>query len=319
MDTPQAENKLVSIGKGIYFSRPSKKVEISISGNLDSDTVSAPTIILIFGWMGAQLPHLQKYSKSYDQIYPEAAKIVIRCEPSFFWSSKSSKRAHLAPVVEALEILGCLPPAASPVTSRLIQEAGIESIIPYPTPRVLVHAFSNGGSWQLATLSEMLNSRNPSSKYGKTLLSPSAVILDSCPGDGGLDGTLRAFTSVIRNPISRQIARVVVRLIYLYLAFIRVLLRRKNTIDGLKATLNSERLLPWFSKNTKRLYIYSPKDDMIPYHEVEGHARQAKECGLDVSLERFEDSAHVAHAKAYPEQYWTAVKRLWEDVSRREI
>lgn len=55
---------------------------------------------------------------------------------------------------------------------------------------------------------------------------------------------------------------------------------------------------------------------MIPYHEVEKHAEKAREVGLNVRMERFEDSKHVAHARADPERYWGAVRRLWEDAVR---
>lgn len=50
--------------------------------------------------------------------------------------------ASIQPVVQALDLLGCLPPAARP--SKLVKAADIEPVIPYPTPRVLVHTFSNG-------------------------------------------------------------------------------------------------------------------------------------------------------------------------------
>jgi hypothetical protein len=110
--------------------------------------------------VGAKLPHIVKYINAYNDLYPEAAKIVVRSEPSSFWSSAKAgvcndslkhyrklnsfrQRAYLAPVVEALELLGCLPPAAIHI-SKSLHAASIDPIIPYPSPSVLVHTFSNG-------------------------------------------------------------------------------------------------------------------------------------------------------------------------------
>jgi hypothetical protein len=44
---------------------------------------------LFYGLVGAQLPHLYKYTKIYDGLYPEATQILIRCHPSFFWSTEN--------------------------------------------------------------------------------------------------------------------------------------------------------------------------------------------------------------------------------------
>lgn len=39
--------------------------------------------------------------------------------------------------------------------------------------------------------------------------------------------------------------------------------------------------------------------------------------GLDVRRVCFEKSPHVAHARFYPEQYWTAVREVWTDACAR--
>ncbi|KAF8960066.1 hypothetical protein BDZ97DRAFT_1761030 [Flammula alnicola] len=299
---------LVAIGRGIYFSKPIKKTGLDAERKDSSSTssVSAPTLILIFTWMGAKLPHVLKYTKLYDELYPEAAKIVVRSEASFFWSTTRAKRAYLQPVVEALELLGCLPPAINP--SKKTRDACIEPVVAYPAPRVLVHAFSNGGAWQLTTLSSMLASR-PTSAYYTKVLSPatsplpaSVLILDSCPGNGGVDKTIRAFTSVVgRNPILRRLVVLFVRGLYWYMALhkritsllsflsrspSRKLQESTSGIESMKTHLLAPHLLPWFSPSTtKRLYIYSTADDIIPAEEVEAHAERARKVGLDVRTE----------------------------------
>ena len=83
----------------------------------------------------------------------------------------------------------------------------------------------------------------------------------------------------------------------------------------MRTTLNKYLLLPWFSKHTPRLYLYSQADEMVPWTEVEEHAEEARKAGLDVRMERFEGSPHVAHARSDPERYWGAVKKVWEDAT----
>ncbi|PPQ63247.1 hypothetical protein CVT24_005707 [Panaeolus cyanescens] len=317
------KDDLLVLGHGIYFSKPtpSANSEDTATENGESRLVSrsgrvaSPAVILIFGWMGAQLSHLLKYVKPYNELYPESAKIIVCSEASFFWTGSSGRKRNLRPVAEALELLGCLPPSKK--GSKSFASANIQPIIPGIRPTILVHAFSNGGSWQLATLSELLESHISFEDRPNIPLWPSALILDSCPGNGGLQATQRAFSTAIRNPIIRALSRWMIRLIYFVMYIQKAILRRKfDTLEIMKEQLNSTSLLPWFGKHTRRLYIYSTKDDIIPYHDVEKHATDAESKGFVVKRRRFDDSPHVAHAKAHPDEYWQEIQTLWDEASR---
>ena len=171
-----------------------------------------------------------------------------------------------------------------------------------------------GGSWQLVTFGELLVARGGS--YSKTVTSPCAVVLDSCPGACHIDGALRAFSGVVHNPVLRKIIRLIIQILYMYLALQRRFISHQPSIlDSMKRRMNNEHLLPWFGRNTHRLYIYSSQDNIVPSEEIEGHAKQAMEWGMQVRMERFEDSAHVAHARRYPLRYWGSIRKLWDDVS----
>ena len=137
---------------------------------------------------------------------------------------------------------------------------------------------------------------------------PSEVILDSCPGRGGIEVTQRAFANAVRNPILRRLAN-------LYAVLAHWIFGKEATILKMRTTLNKYLLLPWFSKHTPRLYLYSQADDIVPWTEVEEHAEEARKAGLNVRMERFEGSPHVAHARTDPERYWGAVKKVWEDAT----
>lgn len=146
----------------------------------------------------------------------------------------------------------------------------------------------------------------------------SAIIFDSCPGIGSLEKSKRAFTGLIRNPIVRKIGNFLITLRFIYSRIMRWLFAKKDIAQLLRAGLHNPRLLPWTGEHTPRLYIYSRKDDLIPYTEVESHAQEAEAAGFDVRQERFEDTAHVAHARADPARYWGAVERIWAEACKGE-
>ncbi|KAH6909347.1 hypothetical protein BKA70DRAFT_1278261 [Coprinopsis sp. MPI-PUGE-AT-0042] len=311
--TPTQTNPLISLGKGIYLSRP---VDNAQTSETTIPETSQPTVILIFGWMGAKLPHLLKYINKHDQLYPAATKILVRSEAPSFWASKSKRHAYLAPVLDVLEALGCLTTAKhSPVKGG----SAIEPLGVKPPPRILIHSFSNGGCWQLTTLSGLIAERYPESSYPRTNLPPTAVVLDSCPGTGGIRATQKAFLAAVRNPILRRLAALVITILYVIGLIGHHVFGIKTALAKVQEGLNKPYLLPWFSKETPRLYIYSAADELIPSTQVEEHARGAKAEGLTVKLERFENSPHVAHARADPDRYWGAVTALWSEVSKGKL
>lgn len=133
-----------------------------------------------------------------------------------------------------------------------------------------------------------------------------------------MDKAKRAFTGQIRNPIVRRIGNIIITILFVYSRIMRWLFGKKDLVESLRGALNNSRVLPWTSKYTPRLYIYSRKDELVPYKEVESHAREAAALGLDVRQETFEDSAHVAHARADPERYWGAIERTWTKACNEE-
>lgn len=182
-------------------------------------------------------------------------------------------------------------------------------------PQLLID-FLPGGCSQLLCLGRILEERMTKSKPPPAFAS--AIIFDSCPGIGGLERTKHAFTGLIRNPIVRNIGNFIITIFYIYSSIMRWLFAKKNVAQMLRAGLQNPWLLPWTGKHTPRLYIYSRKDTLIPYTEVESHAQEAEAAGFDVRKESFEDTAHVAHARADPERYWGAVERVWTEACKGE-
>ncbi|KAF7327383.1 hypothetical protein MKEN_00316000 [Mycena kentingensis (nom. inval.)] len=243
-----------------------------------------PTIILLFGWMAAPHSHLLNYTDAYRKMYPHATIIVVKSHLSFLWASQRALQlARFLPVFEALEALGAYE----------------------GRQRILTHSFSNGGAFYLLIFRRLLKSRTTSTP------SRSALILDSSPGGDRMHLTIRALVSPIRNPLLRLLANLLAPLVLrlMYLAY-------GSPVARTISALEQASLLPWLDSRSPRLYLYSEKDAMIPWRDVDEHVSKCKQAGLDVRQVRFMESGHVGHARMYPEEYWGAVKMLCEDAFR---
>ncbi|KAG7448569.1 uncharacterized protein BT62DRAFT_965002 [Guyanagaster necrorhizus] len=291
----QEESEFIKLGADIYLRKANEE---------DAHDKQSPNIILVCGWMGAQLRHIHKYTKVYEQVYPGATQILIQNRPSFFWSTENTRRKVIAPAVEVLEALGTIPPQSP----SLIMNSSSAKV-----PRILVHSFSNGGAYSLITLGKIMASRAGSSSPLKSSRFPCAIVLDSSPGGSGLSNAIHAFTTLIKNPITRVVAKVLVCLLYVYGFFVGPFIGRRTALQKVRDGLYNPRVLPWVDERTPRLYMYSRADDMVPWEQIREHAERTKSLGWNVRTEIFEDSPHVAHARTHPEQYWGAVKRLWDD------
>lgn len=121
-----------------------------------------------------------------------------------------------------------------------------------------------------------------------------------------------AFNIAIRNPLVRYIALAFIYISHaLHLSLQMVFGIETMGTRYLKALLNP-RLLPWMNSQTPRLYVFSKKDELVPWQAVQQHAEAAKTLGLNVRYEIYEESAHVAHMRLDPKRYWASIQDLWQ-------
>ncbi|CAE6430614.1 unnamed protein product, partial [Rhizoctonia solani] len=245
-------------GSNVYVSYPSKTAgdNTTSSGQRKND----PTVILIFGWMGAQLPHLYKYTEQYNKLYPFATQILVRAHAKYFWGSETTRRAAVSPVI------------------KLLRDAGIHENTMAESSGLLVHAFSNGGALNVTTLARAIaDSLSPTTNA--SAIPAQALIYDSLPGVLNIRVTLLAFTAATRSPAFRAIAKVFLGILYImgtmwkYLETL-VFGPKEDLVTKLHRELNEPKLLP---QHIPRTYIYSEVDELIPAESVEGHAKKAKE------------------------------------------
>ncbi|KAF8639259.1 hypothetical protein AX16_010331 [Volvariella volvacea WC 439] len=155
-----------TIGDGIYLKKGSTRVE-----------KGEPRLILMFGWIGAQLPHLHKYTAEYEKIFPNSTMAL----------ATFTNLRKLEPVLRVLEAAGCSPTNSGDLSS------------------VLIHVFSNASNLTTSTRS----SRWSTSQF---CLSHSAIVLDSCPGDGGISAHKRAYGALVPNLVLRQLLFVIMNI-----------------------------------------------------------------------------------------------------------
>ncbi|KAG0708698.1 hypothetical protein DFH29DRAFT_428516 [Suillus ampliporus] len=279
------------IGTGTYLRDNRKKCQ---------DTTS-PSVILIFGWMGAELRHLQNYTRAYAKLYPDASQIIVQCNSDLFWTTNGVRKRSLKPVIDALEALHCLSSSSSAQRP----------------PRMLTHAFSNGGSLQMTLLGYMLQQKYGSASVPESFTS--ALILDSCPAVGNLESIKHAVSTVVRNPIIKPIVLAIVHTVHSIRFGLSLLFdKRMIMLENLQIEMWNPRILLWMGLHTPRLYLFSRKDKLVSWQEVMRHAETAKKCGMDVRCELFEESEHVAHMRVEPERYWSSIRDVWAAATKEK-
>ncbi|KAF7312018.1 hypothetical protein MIND_00213700 [Mycena indigotica] len=292
-----------SLGPHAFIYRPTDSQLSYDQEAIDGD----PTVIILFGWMAAKRAHLLKYTEAYRKLYPAATIIVVRSHISFFSASWAKLAERFNPVLDVLKALGCFQGRQRILTHSFSN--GLAFVL-----QVFTLINSTGGSFHMMAFNRLLASQPKLT--GSTPVPATALIIDSSPGGFSIPHIALAMVSPIQNKIMRLFARII-SIVYLFLVFLvrGVVLRQAHPFQQMLTMLRRPSLLPWLDVNgqTPRLYFYSKRDAMVPWKEVEQHINECEQDRLNVRKVRFEDSPHVAHARMYPDEYWSAVKQLWVD------
>ncbi|GAA96172.1 uncharacterized protein L969DRAFT_91629 [Mixia osmundae IAM 14324] len=266
------------------------------------------SVLLIFGWMEASMKHLSKYSDQYQLMYPSSTIVLIRSRQKHFMQPAARTAAGLQPVAKILREERAVS------SSRAPAEATIHT-----------HVFSNGGVYQLASLSKLLETTSPHtpdkraarSKGDRSALASmphhfptKTLILDSCPGATGYQVSLAAFSAGLSG-IKRYFAYALISVYYVLSTLYYTLTRSRNVIEVSRKALEADELVP----PVQRTYIYSDKDTLIDWREVEAHVAKVRANGIPCKLEMFHGSAHVSHARADGKRYWKLVGQAWDEAN----
>lgn len=169
--------------------------------------------------------------------------------------------------------------------------------------RVLVHLFSNGGSYRFCNLA---------TRYLLTTDTPipiRALIIDSAPSPCSPRSEADAVTRGLGLTGPIRLLSFAMLLVALSLQWIWTSITwQYKPFSWARKVLNDPAVV---DQDSARVYIYSREDQIVDWRGVEAHAEEAQRQGFKVESERFEGSQHVFHAKAEPERYWNVIERTW--------
>ncbi|KZM18975.1 uncharacterized protein EKO05_0011303 [Ascochyta rabiei] len=245
-----------------------------------SYTPPSSPLILLFAWNAAAARHIAKYTISYQRLFPTSQILLIRCYTSDMFTRSARYAYLLAPALD--------------VTHAHVSARG----------EVLVHSFSNGGGNQVNEFAKAWKSA-----YG-ACLPMRCQIMDSSPTKGPWMKSYAAITAGLpRSVFWRWFGGVLVHFLLLCTFLVNVIRGRENKMVVLCREMNDEGI---FDKSVPRLYLYSRVDQMVGCEEVEEHAAIARGKGWDVTMVRFERSAHCGHIREDEEKYWDAILQAWK-------
>ncbi|KAK7403452.1 hypothetical protein QQX98_010773 [Neonectria punicea] len=238
----------------------------------------SPRVIMLLTWMNARDAHIAKYVAAHRDLFPDARILLCRSTGPT-WVSSALRRRKLEP--------------AMPVLRDLAAGTGEE-------PQFLVHMFSNGGVASAATLWDLWASELGGEQY----IPRYVVVMDSCPGRWDYKRDYHVAATSLPGwawPLGH------VLVVLLWLVFVSGGRDGPNETNGAK--INSPTFL---SRQVRRTYAYGTEDKTVGWEHVEAHAREAKEKGAVVRVEKFVGGQHVSLARVDAERYWGLVKRAWE-------
>ncbi|KAM3452084.1 hypothetical protein MY3296_004821 [Beauveria thailandica] len=278
------------LSPSVTYYEPTTSTIASGSSNSRAD----PELVLLSTWMGARENHIAKYVQGYRVIFPTSRILVAQCPfthvvmPFLAWTQIRPAVPILKEVVES-------------ETRQKVKDDDSSVLTGNSTaPRVLIHAFSNGGISSTLFLYNALKR----SLGGKFTLPQHVFIFDSCPGTFRWRNTARAIMKILPRWSSPAVHAVLFS-IWLFYRIIPVLQPRQNVNSR---TIRNPRFQEF---EARRTYLYGTSDQMIPPTDVEHEAGLAAEAGFNVRLERFEDATHVAIPMSHPERYWRVVRESW--------
>ncbi|MCJ1443829.1 MAG: hypothetical protein MMC23_004329 [Stictis urceolatum] len=301
-------------------------------------TPSPGEMVVICTWLGAQARHIAKYTALYKQVAPNAQILVVQSNVPILVSSYRKQRRELGPAAglvraridECFSATGTTRNAAeySAEESRADPEkssdAGLR--VTKVRPKILLHAFSNGGTNSASNLLLRL------AEDRKAPLPIACLVFDSCPGKGTYWKSYTAMViSLPENAVVKNLGRIAVHCIlialYTWIAFgnenpaslqRRTLMDEGGTIakawygaggeeeSGGKGQGEKE-----FKGEGRAVYVYSEEDDQCHWEDITEHARGLKAKGWEAEAIRFEGSAHCAHFGKYEREYRGVVEDIW--------
>ncbi|KAK0750151.1 hypothetical protein B0T18DRAFT_389624 [Schizothecium vesticola] len=210
---------------------------------------SSPDLIILASWTGALAKHISKYTLSYNYLFPASPILLLTTSISdLAFHTSAHKLARLAPALTYLT-------ATAPRT-------------------ILLHAFSEGGAHKSVLLARAFLAQTAAP------LPVAAFVFDSAPGTPRYTSNVAAFRrSLPRHAAARALgvpvgAAVLGVTWVLFSVFVGY---ENNLISKTRRALNDVGLWGEGLGSVPRAYLFSERDDLIWWRDVEAHGVEAAE------------------------------------------
>jgi len=248
---------------------------------------TSPKLIALFTWMAAQDAHIAKYIVGYQAMYPSSAILLVKA-PMENVFRVANARAEVVPAIPAMKaILG---------DANSSEDDG--------KPELLLHVFSNGGCIMFSHFFKIFT-REGTAGDKRPRFPTHISIMDSCPGHFNWGRTYKALAQPLPNWMGPLVHLVVFGFVVYYWFAEPVAANRGK----MGRVMNADEVI---AATVRRVYVCSDGDEMVAVKDVEEHRDEAEGKGLDVRLENFGSSPHVAHLRTDGKRYWGIVKDVWE-------
>lgn len=254
---------------------------------------ASPDLNLICSWLYAQNKHIAKYTNTYRKLFPSSSILLLKNDgPDLIWKPNAWQMDALKPAISVIQ--------------DLQQRKANQS----RELRVLLHVFSNGGSFSACQLADAYRAQS-----GGRMLPISTMLVDSAPSIPSLRVGLTAMSQGFPTylPKAVKVAGGAVMYSCMYsLGLLGRLAGSEGAMSSMRRRLNDPEGA-FMQSRLRRTYIYSDTDQLVPWQHVEAHAQEARQILMQklpapeaeelVRLEKFVGSKHVAHAVLDPERY----------------
>ncbi|KAL4791334.1 hypothetical protein BDV19DRAFT_370631 [Aspergillus venezuelensis] len=270
---------------------------------LHEPPTASDALIILCTWIGGATPRrVSKYTNGYKQGFPRASILLIPTSiPDITIRTFNAVQSRLSPARE--------------VITRFLDYHFTPTSKPRP---VLLHMFSNGGCNIGVQLVRSVMMHNEADHL--LLLSAlRLVVFDCCPGDSSFQRTFNAavvsLPSVKGHPIVHAAGRsVLYPVIGTILGLERVGLIQ--SLGWLRLDLNKAEV---FGGSARRLYVYSTKDEIVRWEDVEEHLENGRSRGYCVVGVRFDTGQHCALVAADEEVYWRSIQQAWDGTIKSRL
>lgn len=256
-------------------------------------------VVVLFGWLGAQIRHVNKYSQLY---HARDCATVTGVAESFdiMTANKSALDAF------ALD-------AAKKVISILKDK---NQDLP-----VLAHVFSNGGTMPLSRLETLIHKANQACSWGKaTPLDHDLILLGKAMQRGGeIFDSSPAFPDLTTasRAIASSVPNVLLSLLFqTFLAFF-VFVESQRELLSADCCYKPKTKQLWDHVMNRSIapraaYVYSTADTITNHEKLEeliAH-RSATTRAENILVLKFHDSDHVLHLRKHPKEYEALIDEM---------